>query len=117
MVAKETTMADKGVIANYSQLFKIKENFRILKTDLLARVVFVWTENHIQAHFLTCFIASVIIGLLQHRDDNEHRPKPIISSLNSSKCRQLKDEQYVLEQIDLITKRPQFQNLAKNMPL
>ena len=35
------------------------------KSELRTRPVYVWTPSHIEAHFLTCYIALVILRLLQ----------------------------------------------------
>lgn len=50
----------------YGGLWKIEESFRILKSDLLARPVFVSTQEHIRVHFLICFVALLIARLIQH---------------------------------------------------
>ncbi|MDR1152702.1 MAG: IS1634 family transposase [Bifidobacteriaceae bacterium] len=56
---------DQQVLARYRQLWRIEETFRISKTDLEARPVYVWTPSHIEAHFLVCFLALVVTRLLQ----------------------------------------------------
>jgi hypothetical protein len=58
---------DQQVLAQYRQLWRIEETFRISKTDLEARPVYVWTPAHIEAHFLVCFLALVITRLLQRQ--------------------------------------------------
>jgi hypothetical protein len=63
----ETTTPDEQVIARYRQLVQIEDAFRITKTDLQARPVYVWTPLHIEAHFLVCFLALLITRLLQHQ--------------------------------------------------
>ena len=50
----------------YGGLWKIEQSFRILKSDLLARPVYVKTKKHIQAHFLICFVALLIVRVIQH---------------------------------------------------
>jgi transposase len=37
-----------------------------MKSDLLARPVYVKTKKHIQAHFLICFVALLIARVIQH---------------------------------------------------
>ena len=49
----------------YGGLWKIEQSFRVLKSDLLARPVCVSTQEHIQAHFLICFVALLISRLIQ----------------------------------------------------
>ena len=50
----------------YSGLWKIEESFRILKTDIRARPVFVWNDNHIKGHFAMCFISLCILRYAQY---------------------------------------------------
>ncbi len=45
--------------------WQIEECFRIMKTDFSARPVYTRLENHIQAHFLTCFLALVLYRMLE----------------------------------------------------
>ena len=44
----------------YGSLWKIEDSFRVLKTNLEARPIFVWSEKRIRAHFLICYLALVI---------------------------------------------------------
>jgi hypothetical protein len=62
-----TDAPDQEVLAQYRQLWRIEETFRISKTDLEARPVYVWTPAHIEAHFLVCFLALVVTRLLQRQ--------------------------------------------------
>jgi len=50
----------------YSGLWRIEQSFRIMKSDLEARPVYVSTKEHIRAHFLICFVALLLIRLVQH---------------------------------------------------
>ncbi|GAP39085.1 IS1634 family transposase [Flexilinea flocculi] len=49
----------------YRGLWKIEESFRVLKTDLQARPVFVWNDAHIRGHFLLCYLCLCIIRYIQ----------------------------------------------------
>lgn len=42
------------------QLWRIEDNFRLLKTNLEARPVFVWTDKHIRGHFVLNYIGLVM---------------------------------------------------------
>ena len=53
------------LLADYSQLWRIEDAFRVTKTDLNARPVFLSTPTHIEAHFLICFLALLTTRLLQ----------------------------------------------------
>ena len=45
--------------------WEIEECFRIMKTDLEARPVFLQNETRIKAHFLTCFLGLVVYRYLE----------------------------------------------------
>ena len=45
--------------------WEIEESFRILKTNFKSRPVYVYKKEHINAHFLICFIALVIFRILE----------------------------------------------------
>ena len=49
------------------QRWEIEECFRIMKSELKARPVFLRLEDRIKAHFTTCFIALIIYRFLEKR--------------------------------------------------
>jgi transposase len=67
VMTSELDMPDREVINRYHGLSRIEDAFRIIKSDLEGRPVFVRTERHINAHFLICFIALTMIRLVQDR--------------------------------------------------
>jgi len=50
----------------YGGLWQIEETFRVLKTDLQARPVFVWSDQHIQGHFMLCYLCLSILRYAQY---------------------------------------------------
>ena len=56
----------------YGSLWKIEDSFRVLKTNLEARPIFVWSEKRIRAHFLICYLALVTERYLEKllKDNN-----------------------------------------------
>ncbi|NLV84979.1 MAG: transposase, partial [Spirochaetales bacterium] len=60
-------LSTSEVVSIYKGLWRIEESFRILKTDLQARPVFVWSDTHVQGHFALCYLSLYMIRLLQHR--------------------------------------------------
>lgn len=98
IVTSEIEMTDEAILDAYSQLSKIEDCFRVTKTELEARPVYVWTEEHIQAHFLTCFISLIFIRLLQYRIGWRMSPERIIRALNSAKATRLQDNYYRLQE-------------------
>ena len=67
IVTSEIDDDDKEIINRYHGLSRIEDSFRIIKSDLEGRPIFVWTEEHIKAHFLICFIALTIIRIIQYK--------------------------------------------------
>jgi len=67
IMSSEVDKSDEEIISKYHGLSRIEDSFRITKSDLEGRPVFVRTPAHINAHFLTCFIALTMIRLIQHR--------------------------------------------------
>jgi len=61
----ETGLPDHQVIDRYKQLWRIEETFKVSKTGLEARPVFVRTRAHIEAHFAVCFLALLATRLLE----------------------------------------------------
>ena len=58
-------VTDKDIIERYRGLWRIEESFRITKSSLKARPVFVHRESSIEAHFLTCFVSLLILRILE----------------------------------------------------
>ena len=81
IVTSELSMSDKELRNKYRGLSKIEETFKITKSELDARPVLVWTKEHIESHFLTCFVALVITRLLEKKLGNKYSIRKIIKSL------------------------------------
>jgi len=66
VVTDRLDLSTEEVMGIYRGQWKIEESFRILKTDLKARPVFVWTDGHIKGHFVMCYLALSMIRYLQY---------------------------------------------------
>lgn len=72
----------------YGGLWKIEESFRIMKSDLEARPIFVSTQEHIRAHFLICFVALLIVRLIQHAMGSQALSvERLARALNTATCK------------------------------
>ena len=98
LVTSEIKLSDEAILDSYKQLSKIEDCFRVTKTEIDSRPVYVWTEEHIQAHFLTCFIALILIRLLQYKTNWAMNPTRMINALNSAKATHLQDDYYRLQE-------------------
>ena len=65
LVTSETDMDDLEIYSTYHNLWRIEESFRVMKSDLDARPVFVQTEESIKGHFLVCYIAVLLERIFQ----------------------------------------------------
>ena len=79
---KEVT--DQDVIDMYRGLWRIEESFRITKSWLRARPVFVHTEPSIEAHFLTCFVGLLMLRILELKTDRAIEVSRMVESLRSA---------------------------------
>jgi transposase len=89
------------VMRAYRQLLKIEESFRVMKSTLRTRPVFVWTPEHVKGHFVMCFLAFALERELEYRLNTrriENSPEQIKAALRTMQCSELEieDEPYYL---------------------
>jgi transposase len=91
IITSELDYDERKMRQAYGGLWKIEQPFRLLKSDLYARPVFVRKNEHIRAHFLICFVALLIIRIIQLRMDTKAlSAERIVRALNSATCQVLK---------------------------
>ena len=91
---------DDWIIETYRGLWRIEESFRVTKSELEARPVFVSRQDRIQAHFLICFISLVIIRILQLKLNNVFSAGKILNSLSNVCCSLIKDNFHMFDYHD-----------------
>ena len=67
IVTSELNMEESEVIDKYHGLTQIEEQFRLMKSTLETRPLYVRTPEHIEAHLLICLIALIILRIIQKR--------------------------------------------------
>ena len=97
IVTSELKMSDGEIIDTYRGLWEIEETFRVTKGTLETRPVYVSRKDRINAHFLTCFIALVIIRLIQKKTDRQYSVERIIECLNNIACSYEQDNLYLFD--------------------
>jgi transposase len=100
IVTSELDLSSEKVIEKYRGLCKIEESFRVLKTDLEGRPVYVKTPDHVEGHFLVCFLALLISRILELKLDHKYSIKKIQESLKEATCRKLENGIYSLDKQD-----------------
>lgn len=100
IVTSELDKTDEEIIDIYRQLWRIEETFKITKSELEARPVYVSRKEHIEAHFLICFIALVLIRLLQERLDKKYSAEKILESLQKCNCSHIQENYWLFDYTD-----------------
>ena len=86
IVTSEEHLSDLELRNIYKGLSKIEETFKITKSEFNARPINVRLEDHIDAHFLICFISLVIIRILQNKINDKYTIKNILEKMKDFKC-------------------------------
>lgn len=102
IVTSEEHLPDEKIIEVYRGLWKIKEFFRITKSDRETRPVYLQNPEHIQAHFLICFVSLVLARVLEFRLNRKYGVAPVLESLRKCECSLLEENLYLFDYYDEI---------------
>jgi len=97
IITSEYKEADEKIIEMYRGLWKIEESFKVTKSDFESRPVYLSLKEHIEAHFLTCFIALVIARILEYRLNRKHSIPVMLDSLARASCSHIKENYYLFD--------------------
>ena len=103
IVSSELDEADDKIIEIYRGLWKIEESFKITKSNLEARPVFLSKKDHINAHFLICFIALVIARITEIRLKNKYSIKVLQETLREVNCSHMDSNHFLFNYANSIT--------------
>ena len=98
IVTSEKKMSDAEIRNKYRGLWEIEESFKIMKSEFKARPVYVKTDEHVNAHFLTCYVALVIMRVIEHLLGEKFTVKQIRESLCNYSCSYLEQGYYLFDQ-------------------
>jgi transposase len=119
IVTCELRPADEA-IETYRGLWEIEESFRITKGGLGARPIYVSRHDRIDAHLLACFIALIILRILQKKTEGVYSAKAIIDALNRLSGSLIQGNRYLFDEqrylSTLCAMRPHLCNAAPVMP-
>ena len=100
IITSEMDMDERKIRAAYGGLWRIEQSFRILKSDLYARPVFVFNPDHIRGHFLICFVALLVMRIIQHKMGADALSvERIATALGAATCRVLKGGIVMLDDV------------------
>ena len=107
IVTSELEISDEEMRNIYRGLAKIEDSFKVTKTYFESRPVYVRTNEHIDAHFATCFLALVLMRLLEIKLERKYPVGRIISSLKKYTCVHLETNTWQFTYYDEIIKKCQ----------
>lgn len=104
IVTSEKNLFDTEIRDIYKGLWEIEESFKIIKSEFKARPVYVKKDEHVEAHFLICFVALVIMRVLEQMLRKKHTVKQIRNSLINYSCSYLEQNYYLFDYRDDVVK-------------
>jgi len=100
IITSEYKEQDEHIIEIYRGLWKIEESFKITKSDFESRPVFLSRREHIEAHFLTCFVSLVIARILEKRLEGKYSVPALLESLRKASCSHIQENYYLFDYLD-----------------
>lgn len=97
IVTSEYRESDEKIIDIYRGLWKIEESFKVTKSDFESRPVYLSLQEHIDAHFLTCFISLVIVRILEYRLKGKYSITTMLESLRKASCSHIQENYYLFD--------------------
>lgn len=103
IVTSELDDTDEHIVEMYHGLWHIEESFKITKKVLETRPVYLKTFEHINAHFLTCFIALLIARLVEKRLGGKYTTDKIVETLRNAACSHIDQNLWLFDAADEVT--------------
>ena len=96
LVTSEFHMSSEEIYTAYHNLWRIEESFRVMKSQLDARPVYLQKEETITGHFLICYLAVLLSRLLQFKIlKNEYCSEAIWDFIHDFRVAQVSERQYI----------------------
>lgn len=96
LVTSEIKMDDQEIYNAYHNLWRIEESFRIMKSELDARPVYVQKEDTIKGHFFICYVTVLLIRLFQFKVlKNQYSTSDICTFMKEFKLVKINDNRYI----------------------
>ena len=96
LVTSEISMSSKDIYDAYHNLWRIEESFKIMKSQLDARPVFLQKEDTITGHFLICYLAVLLTRLLQFKVlKNTYCTEDIFNFIHDFRVAKISDRKYI----------------------
>ena len=96
MVTSEVRMPASQIYAAYHNLWRIEESFRIMKSYLDARPIYLQKQETITGHFLICYLAVLLTRLFQiHVLKDEYGTEELFDFMHDFRVAKISDRKYI----------------------
>lgn len=96
LVTSEISMDGKDIYTGYHNLWRIEESFRVMKSQLDARPVYLQKEDTIIGHFLICYLAVLLTRLLQFKIlQNNYCTEDLFEFIRDFRVAKISDRKYI----------------------
>jgi transposase len=96
LVTSEIKMKAENIYSTYHNLWRIEESFKVMKSYLDARPVYLQKIESIHGHFLICYLAILLIRLLQFKVlKNKYCTEKLINFIREFRVVKLEHNKYV----------------------
>ena len=96
IITSEIHMPASEIYAAYHNLWRIEESFRIMKSQLDARPVYLQKEDAITGHFLICYLSVLLTRLFQIHTMNDHYgTEEIFDFIRDFRVAQVSERKYI----------------------
>lgn len=102
IVTSELKMPDNEILNAYRNLWKIEETFKITKSELKTRPVYLSLREHIEAHFLTCFVSLLLLRLIEKQINHKYSTKELVNEMNNISGTYLAENYYMFDRNNAI---------------
>jgi transposase len=103
IVTSELDETDERIIDLYRELWHIEDSFKVTKSVLGARPIYLSLLEHINAHFMICFIALLIGRLVELRLNCKHTISTISETLRKVACSNIDTNNWLFDYSDNVT--------------
>ena len=96
IITSEIHMDASEIYAAYHNLWRIEESFRIMKSQLDARPVYLQKKETITGHFLICYLAVLLTRILQiHILKDQYGSEEIFDFIHDFRVAKVSDRKYI----------------------
>lgn len=96
LVTSEYKMDDQDIYEAYHNLWRIEESFRVMKSELDARPVYLQKEDSIKGHFFICYVTVLLLRIFQFKVlKNQYSTSEICNFIREFRVVKINENRYI----------------------